>query len=136
MSTIEVSASGGSALDNTKTVSVGVSLSGGGSVISTGVVADLYIPYNCTINSVTMLADQTGSIVVDIWKLSYGSYPAVNANSITALAPPTITAGIKSQDTTLTGWTKTLAAGDTLRFNVDSCSDTTRCTLVLSVTKT
>ena len=111
-------------------------IDGGGGVISTGISGDVEVPFNCTIDRVTMLADQTGSIVVDIWKDSYGNFAPTGADSITASAKPTISSGIKSQDTTLTGWSKNLLAGDILRFNVDSVTSITRLTLSLKVTRT
>jgi hypothetical protein len=43
---------------------------------------------------------------------------------------------VKSEDATLTGWTTAVAAGDTLRFNVDSVTTITRVVLTLEVTKT
>ena len=109
-------------------------IDGGGSALTTGVKADVYVPYACTINSVTMLADQSGSVVVDIWKDTYANYPPTGADTITASAKPTITTATKSQDTTLTGWTTSVAAGDTLRFNIDSASTITRLSLTLKVT--
>ncbi|GAH61520.1 unnamed protein product, partial [marine sediment metagenome] len=81
-------------------------IDGGGSAITTGQKGHLEIPFACTINRVTMLADQSGSIVVDIWKDTYANFPPDNADSITASAPPTITTAQKSQDSTLTGWTR------------------------------
>jgi len=110
-------------------------IDGGGSAITTGVKGDLEIPFACTINQATMLADQSGSIVVDIWKDTYANFPPTDADSITASAPPTISAATKSQDSTLTGWTTAIAAGSTLRFNVDSAATITRLTLSLKVTR-
>ncbi len=80
-------------------------IDGGGAAIATGIKGDLEIPFACTINQVTLLADQSGSIVVDIWKDTYANYPPTGADSITASAKPTISAAAKSQDATLTGWT-------------------------------
>ena len=121
---------------NSKIDVIGITIDGGGAVISTGVHGYVSVPYACTINSVTMLADVAGAAVVDIWKVAYASYPPTNANSITSGAVPTITAtNIKSQDTTLTGWTTSIAAGDTLGFNVDSASTITRLHVSLKVTK-
>lgn len=111
-------------------------IDGGGSAITTGIKGDLQIDFACTITQVTMLADQSGSIVVDIWKDTYANFPATVADTITASAKPTISAATKSQDSTLTGWTTSIAAGDHLRFNVDSASTVTRVTLALKVTKT
>lgn len=105
----------------------------GGIAISTGVQGDIRIPFNCTITSVNLLADQTGSIVVDIWKDTYANFPPTVADTITASAKPTISSGVKYNNGTLTGWTTTLAAGDILRVNVNSVSTITRFTLVLNV---
>lgn len=115
---------------------IGFVIDGGGSVLTTGIKGDLSIPFACTINSVTLLADQSGSIVVDIWSQVYGSYPPVVAQSICASAKPTISTATKYQDSTLTGWTKPIPANNTLRFNVDSVTTLTRCLVSLSVTKT
>lgn len=111
-------------------------IDGGGSAITTGEKGHLEIPFACTINRVTMMADQSGSIVVDIWKDTYANFPPTNADSITASAPPTISTAQKSQDSTLTGWTTAIAAGDILAFNVDSVTDIERVTISLKVTKT
>lgn len=108
-------------------------IDGGGTAIATGIKGDLEISFGCTIQRVTMLADQTGSIVVDVWKDTYSNYPPVDADSITASAPPTIASSIKSQNSTLTGWTTAIAAGDVLRFNVDSCTSITRVTISMQV---
>ena len=116
--------------------SISFIIDGGGSAITTGIAGDLEIPFACTIVRNTLLAYQSGSIVVDIWKDTYANYPPTDADSITASAPPTITTAIKSQDSTLTGWTKAIATGSTLRFNVDSCTTIEKCTLALKVTKT
>jgi hypothetical protein len=109
-------------------------IDGGGSTITTGIKGDLVVDFAATITGVTLLADQSGAIVVDVWKDTYANYPPVDADSITASAPPTITAsGTKSQDTTLTGWTTSIAAGDTLRFNVDSVTSIQRVTVALRI---
>ena len=110
-------------------------IDGGGSAITTGIKGDIEIPFACSINQVTMLADTSGSIVVDIWKDTYANYPPTVGDTITASAKPTISAATKSQDATLTGWTNTISAGDTLRFNVDSASTVTRVTISLKITK-
>jgi hypothetical protein len=111
-------------------------IDGGGSAITTGVKGDLEVPFSCTINRATLLADQSGSIVIDIWKDTYANYPPTVADTITASAKPTLSTAIKSQDATLTGWTTTITAGNTLRFNVDSITTCTRVTLSLKVTRT
>jgi len=123
-------------INSLKTATITFIIDGGGSAITTGIKGDLEIPFGCTINQVTMLADQSGSIVVDIWKDTYANYPPVVGDTITAAAKPTITTATKSQNATLTGWTTSVTAGDTLRFNVDSATTITRVTISLKVTRT
>lgn len=110
-------------------------IDGGGATITTGVKGDVVIPFACQIVEATLLADQSGSIVVDIYKDSYANFPPVVGDKITSSAPPTITTATKSTDSTLTGWTKSLTLGDVLRFNVNSVTTIRRVTLILTVKK-
>ncbi|RLI55060.1 MAG: hypothetical protein DRP09_10900 [Candidatus Thorarchaeota archaeon] len=126
-------------VSNTADIKLGaieIVIDGAGGAIQTGIKGDLEIPFNCSIVSATALADQTGDIVVDVWSDTYANYPATNADSITAAAPITISSAAKSQDTTLSGWTVAITAGDVLRFNVDSAATITRCTISLKIRKT
>lgn len=108
-------------------------IDGGGSAITTGVKGDLVIDFDFTIKAATLLADQTGSIVIDLWKDTYANFPPTNADTITASAKPTLSSATKSQDATLTGWTVNGNAGDILRVNVDSVSTVQRVTLSLKL---
>jgi len=119
----------------TKTFGINFIIDGGGSEITAGIKGDIEMPFAATITSVRLLADQSGSIVVDIWEDTYASFPPTDADSSTAAAPPTIAGAVKSEDQTLTDWDVTLAAGDILRFNVDSCTTITKCTLSIRGTK-
>ncbi len=116
-------------------------IDGTGSTIVTGYKGSLEMPFSGTIIAVTLLADQTWAIVVDIWKSTYAQFDAgathpVAADKITASTPPTITAtGSKSQDTTLTGWTTSFSKGDILGFNVNSVTSIVRCTISLKVNR-
>lgn len=119
-----------------RTADIEFTIDGTGSVIQTGIAGDLGpIDVACTIVSVTMLADQSGSIVVDIWKDSFADFPPDVSDSITASAKPTISGATNSQDTTLTGWStgKNISAGDTLRYNVDSVTSIKRVVITLKV---
>jgi hypothetical protein len=110
-------------------------IDGGGSAITTGIKGDLEIPFNCSIQWVTLLADQSGSIVVDIWRDTYANYPPTVADTITASAKPTLSSAVKSQNSTLTGWSKAITANDILRFNVDSAATVQRVLVSLIVLK-
>ncbi len=108
-------------------------IDGAGATITTGLKGFLQVDFAGTIVSATLLADQSGSIVVDVWKDSYANYPPVVGDKITASAPPTITTATKSTDSTLTGWTKDFVAGDVFAFNVNSVTTVQRVTVALKV---
>lgn len=110
----------------------------GGAVLATGAYEGvLEVPFNCTITAARLLADQSGSLVIDVWKCSYADYNPgthpVDGDSIVASAPPTLSSAYKSQDTSLTGWTTSLSKGDLLKINVDSVASITWARLVLHV---
>uniref|UniRef100_A0A6M3M752 Putative structural protein n=1 Tax=viral metagenome TaxID=1070528 RepID=A0A6M3M752_9ZZZZ len=111
-------------------------IDGNGFAITTGIKGDLSIPFDCSITSYDILADQSGSIVVDLWVDTYANYPPTDADSITASAPVSISSATKGQDSTLTGWTKALTRGRSLRVNVDSCTSITRAQVTLYVGRT
>jgi len=123
-------------IDTMAKVMVEFVIDGGGAAITTGIKGDLKIDFACTIKKATILGDQSGSIVIDIWKDTYANFPPTDADSITASAPPTISGAVKSEDSTLTGWTVAVAAGSILRFNVDSCTTIERVTIILEVERT
>lgn len=118
---------------NFKIASISFVIDGGGSVITTGSKGYVVVPYACTINNSTLLADQSGSIVLDIKKSTFAGFPTTA--TIVASAPPTLSSAQKSQDTTLTGWTTTISAGDILEWSVTSVTTVTRVTNNLKVTK-
>jgi hypothetical protein len=112
---------------------INVVIDGGGTGITAGIKGDVVVDFDCSITSATLLADASGSIVIDIWRDSYAAYPPVNGDSITSATPPTLASAIKSQDITLTNWDTFIAAGSILRINVDSASVVQRVTLALGV---
>jgi hypothetical protein len=101
--------------------------------LSVNAKQDILVPFACTIVGVTLMADVSGSVIVDIWKNTYANYPPVVGNSITASAKPTISSAIKFQDTTLVGWTTSILAEDILRFNINSFATIARLTIGLDV---
>ena len=95
--------------------------------------ADEPIDIDCTISQVTLLADQVGDVELDIWKAAFASFPPTVDNTITADDKPTLSGAQSGQDSDLTGWTTAIAAGDVLRFNVDSAATITRLTIALTL---
>ena len=99
-------------------------IDGQGKVLDTGIKgAGLPIDFACIIRQVTLVADASGNIVIDIWKDTYGNHPPTNADSITGSSPPTLSGAIKTKDSVLSGWTTSISDGDILRFNIDSVSN-------------
>lgn len=114
---------------------ISLSLNGGGSTITTGYKSFTTVTFSGEILEYTILADRTGSIVIDVWKDSYGNFPLTTGDSICVSSKPTLATGIKNTDSTLTSWTKTFSAGDVFGFNVDSVSGVTNVNLTLKVKK-
>lgn len=108
-------------------------IDGGGATITTGEKGHVEIPFGAVIQEVRLLADQSGSIVVDIWKDNFANFPPAVADSITASAKPTISSATKSEDKTLVGWKTGLQKGDILTFKVDSITTCKRVTVALTL---
>lgn len=123
--------------DNTAlTAALHLTIHGGGSAITTGVKADVEVPYACTVTGWRLVADQSGSIVLDLWKDTYANFPPTVADTIAGSEKPTLSSATKNEDTSLSTWTTTLAKGDWLRVNVDSITTVTRVHLTLLVRRT
>ena len=102
-----------------------------GDVITTGPKGSIPVPFPCTITGWTLLAEQVGSIVIDVWKDTYANFKPTVADTIAGTEKPTLAAADKNQDLNLTTWTTSIAAGDILRFNVDSVTSIKQAMLVL-----
>lgn len=108
-----------------------------GRPLLTGLEREATIPFACTITGWVLLGDQSGSIEIDIWKTTFAGYPPSVGDSITASAKPTLSSAPASEDSTLTGWTTAITAGDCLRFNIDSVDGVLkRATLSLTLKET
>lgn len=117
-------------------------IDGGGSALLINTLSPyLIVPTSCTLTGVKLLADVSGSITVDVWTCTYanfnpGTHPVV-ADSITASAVPAIASTYKYSDTTLTGWTTTIPAGNIIVCNVKvAATSITRVTVALTLLKT
>jgi len=107
----------------------------GGAALTTGIQGDILIPFAGTITGATLLADVSGSMIVDLWKAPYASFPPTVANTIVSLTPPTLATANKYQDTTLTGWTTAIAANDVIRVNINSVTTISRFVIALSIAR-
>jgi hypothetical protein len=115
--------------------SFGITIDGGGSTITTGVKGYIQIPYSGTITGWSIVADQTGSCVIDVWKDTYDNFPPLVADSIAGSEKPTLSSAVKNQDLSLSTWTTSVTAGDIIAFNVDSATTVTRVNLYINITK-
>ncbi len=93
------------------------------------------IPWAASVAAVRMLSNESTTTVIDLWAEGYADYPPTDADTITSVTPPTITAGVKSEDTTLTNWLG-LAAGDILLAHVDSNDNAEQVTLAVTIVRT
>jgi hypothetical protein len=120
----------------TDTGSITIRIDGGGLAITTGnKLLRFRVPYACTITGWELVADQSGSIVIDIWKDTYANFPPTSGDTITGSAKPTLSSENKAQSTTLTGWATSLSAGDYLEINVDSATTVQVVALTLTVSR-
>lgn len=114
-------------------IPITVVIDGGGSAITANTKVYLPMNYDCVIQSWTLVADASGSIVIDVWKDTYANYPPTVADTIAGSEKPTLSSATKNQDTSLTTWNTQVTAGDVLGFNVDSASTVTKVTLTIDV---
>ena len=114
--------------------SFGITIDGAGVVITTGVKGYVQIPFAGTITRWTLLADQAGDLVIDVWKDTFANAPPTVADTITGTEKPTLDDEQQAEDTDLATWDVEVEAGDVVGFNVDSAAVVTRATLVLWIT--
>ena len=125
---ITAAANGASAGTGTVTiVPILFVIDGGGAPITTGVLAGVVkrITQTGTIVGWTIFADQAGDIEFDLFVDDpTGTYPPTT--SIVASAPPELTGGTNDfgEDTTLTGWTTAVVAGNAIGCQIVSTSGT------------
>jgi len=108
-----------------------VTFDGMGSVLTVGSKAILPDLKAMTITSWTLVAEQSGSVVIDVWKSTYSSYPPVVGGSIAGTEKPTLSSADKNQDVNLTTWSTSIADGDCLIFNIDSVTTIEKCVLTI-----
>jgi len=116
---------------NADDVGLSYVIDGGGTAITTGLKGFIVAPFTATISAVALVADQSGSIVIDLWNAS-ASIPTV-VNTITASDKPTLSSQQYALNTTLTGWSLVVTKGDVIGFNVDSAATVTRVSINIAL---
>lgn len=110
---------------------IGVTFDGGGSPPTVGSVGYFVCQHSGTIDRWNIVADQSGSAVVDVWKAA-GSIPT-NGDTITGSEKPTLAAQQLNSDTSLSTWTTAVAVGDVFGFEIESVSTCTRLTVEVRI---
>jgi hypothetical protein len=117
-------------------IALTIVIDGGGVEITDGIKVDVTAPFTATITGWSILADQSGSVAIDIWRHVYEAFAPTNAESLCDGVEPNITATTFNASTDLSSWVSTeIVKGDVLRFNVDSCTDITRLSLSLTLAR-
>jgi hypothetical protein len=98
--------------------------------ITPGVKGSLGIDVSGRIESWTIVSEETGSIVIDIRKDRFDTYPD-NLTSIVGSEYPRLIGQSKNRDESLSTWLTDIVAGDILDFRVISCTGITKCSLFL-----
>jgi hypothetical protein len=125
---LQYSASGvGAFVSNTRTLNFVID--GGGSAITTGTKGHIVVDGDYTVTGWTIIADQSGSIEVDVKRATYTNFPTTASIAGTEL--PTLSTAQKNEDLTLSTWTTSLSARDVLEFVVNSITTVTRVTVAL-----
>lgn len=119
----------------TLTAAINFVIDGGGTTVTTGVKGYLLVPFACTVTTWTALADQSGSITIDIYNDSYANF-GTNTSMVGAGTKPNVTTATKGQSAPAS-WTSTsIAAGSIVGFNVTAATTVTRVTIALTVNRT
>jgi hypothetical protein len=116
-----------------RTAAVQYVIDGSGSAPSVGAKGQITLPTGFNITGVYLTSDVAGSCVLDIKTCTNAGFPG-SLTSITASAKPTLSSAQFYSDTTLTGWTKAIAALNQLQFVVNSASTLTRINITLTGT--
>ena len=105
-------------------------LDNGSNDITTGVKGSLGLDVSGRIESWTVVSENEGSIVIDIRRDKYDTYPD-SLTSIVGTEYPRLSSQKKNRDESLSTWTTDIVAGDILDFSVVSCTGIQKCSLFL-----
>jgi len=119
-------------LANTRTVNF--IIDGGGSELSTGSKGGVIIDRPFNIDQWTLLADQSGSVVVDVQTATYSDFPTNISSMVGGGTKPTLSTAQKNQSAPASWTSTTGASGNVVVFNVDSVTTVTRVTVSLKLT--
>ena len=111
-------------------------IDGHGAAIAAGGLYFARVPRTGTITGWDVVADVSGSIVVDVWHDSFANFPPTTADSIAGTEKPTLSAAQNNQNPALSSWAAAVTAGDYVCFKVDSAATVTWVLVTLIVDPT
>ena len=115
-----------------KSGSCGVVFDGQGGVISNGRTAYVQVPYKGTITGWTLVAAQSGSCTVTVFKDTFLNFPPVSPGDNIFGTQPAL-GGV--QTNSATGLSVAVASGDWIGFTISGVTTVTWVNLTLSITK-
>ena len=123
--------------DASRTRSFGITIDGGGSAITPGQKGYTQIPYACTVIGWSAIADQAGSITVELDRRASSapptapSVPNTTTDKMSASAPVTFTSAQTAAASAagVSSWATAISAWDTVGWNVTAASILTRVTI-------
>lgn len=111
-------------------------IDGGGSAITTGVKGTMRVPEGMTVTGWHAVSTLSGSIVIDVNGIAFGSYAGGSGgSSIAGSELPTISTAFTGSDTTITTWSDPVGADTILTFEVDSATTVEVVTISITMTK-
>jgi hypothetical protein len=113
---------------------IAMTFDGGGSPPTVGSIGYFVSQFAGVIDRWDIVADVSGSAVVDVWKLA-GAIPT-NVDSIAGTEKPTLTAQQLASDAALTTWATPVAVGDVFGFEIESVTTCTRLTVGVRILET
>ena len=112
---------------------IGCNFDGSSAELAVGLKAYVIVPYSCTITEWAIVANTTGSLVIDVWK-AHDSIPTV-INTITDSSLPTLSSQQYASSNNVSTWTTNVIAGDVMAFYVNSCTTITSANILLTINK-
>jgi len=118
------------------TGTINVIIDGGGSAITTGVKADIRLPFGVKVESWNLVAKETGSILLGVWRDTYANFPPTSTKALHSGATgPTLAGAVKNTAATTAWGQPTGAGGEYIRVNVDSVATVQQVSLALNYIK-
>jgi len=113
----------------------GAGFDGGGVAVAVGAELEIRVEQGFTITGWFIIANQSGSIEIDVWVDTFANFPPTVADTITGGSPPDIVSSDKGSGG-VGGWATAVNDGDVLKFHVNSVSGIQRCSVYLIGTRT